>query len=76
MNSMLNDTRPIYALCFQEEGARICVGSLGVTKIEVYEEPWEEYTHVWFAVWTGNMIWQRINGCIVGSIEYKLKEGA
>ena len=65
-----NDERKIKSIFWQD--AEIEVGSNGVTDIVPYDEPGEMGHVVWFEIWSGDLIWHRINArCLHGVTYYK-----
>ena len=70
---MIRHNKPIDSVCYPDDSA-ITVGILGVTAIEPYYENGEMAGVVWFNIWKGEFLWQKINSKHVAVVAYKKEE--
>lgn len=73
---MLDDDREIVGLMVADGHAIAWVGDAGITAIRPYREPGLMEWMTWFAVYRGDTITERVNGALVGRVQYADKGGA
>lgn len=67
-----NDEREILSIWWED--AEIEVGSNGITKIVPYYEPGEMGNVIWFEIWSGDLIWHRVNARSLHGVTYPKPE--
>lgn len=72
MKTAIEDGRAIKTLWWDDDyGSQVEVGNQNVTKIEAYHEPGGLGNALWFAVYCGDSITQRVNGASVAGVAYQ-----
>lgn len=69
MQSVVDDHREIVEIWYEPDGV-MTVGSIGITKIQAYREYGQLGFVAWFAVFKGDVVWQRINGAFLAGVKY------
>lgn len=71
MTTILNDERPIVSIVPSIENRfEWQVGQYGITKIEPYREDHGINSVLWFNIWKGDILTDRVNGKYIDSIHY------
>jgi len=71
MTTIFNDERPIQSITPSIDSRFDWqVGQCGVTKIEAYRENYNMGSVLWFKIWKGDILTNRVNGKYIDSVYY------